>query len=304
MEMHQVRYFLAVARTLNFTRAAEECHVAQPSLTRAIKQLEEELGGDLFRRERPHAQLTELGRQMIPLLRQCFESAAGAKEAATAIKKGDVATLRLALSETINASLFAPQIRELARSFPGLEVKFFRGSGEDVEEYLKKGDAELGISAASCADWERLDSWPLFKEHFELAVSTRHPLASRDSVNFDDLREQRFVLRSYCESGPQLVKLMIGHGIDLTAANYVNSESTLIVLTEAGLGISLVPESAASPATISRKPVGGLDFVRTVSLHAVAGRQRTAVGGLMFKLLRGYCWKGSSALARVSERLD
>ena len=53
MEMHQVRYFLAVARTLNFTRAAEECNVAQPSLTRAIRQLEGELGGDLFRRERP-----------------------------------------------------------------------------------------------------------------------------------------------------------------------------------------------------------------------------------------------------------
>jgi DNA-binding transcriptional LysR family regulator len=56
MEMHQVRYFLAVARTLNFTRAAEECHVAQPSLTRAIRQLEGELGGDLFRRERPQSQ--------------------------------------------------------------------------------------------------------------------------------------------------------------------------------------------------------------------------------------------------------
>jgi len=75
MEMHQVRYFLAVARTLNFTRAAEECNVAQPSLTRAIRQLEDELGGDLFRRERPHAQLTELGQRMpaavAAMLRQC-----------------------------------------------------------------------------------------------------------------------------------------------------------------------------------------------------------------------------------------
>jgi DNA-binding transcriptional LysR family regulator len=69
MEMHQVRYFLAVARTLNFTRAADECNVTQPSLTRAIKQLEAELGGDLFRRERP-AGLTELGQRMHPLLKQ------------------------------------------------------------------------------------------------------------------------------------------------------------------------------------------------------------------------------------------
>ena len=63
MEMHQVRYFLAVARTTNFTRAAEECNVAQPSLTRAIKLLEGELGGDLFRRERPAASGARCGRR-------------------------------------------------------------------------------------------------------------------------------------------------------------------------------------------------------------------------------------------------
>ena len=80
MEMHQVRYFLAVARVFNFTRAADECNVTQPSLTRAIKQLEAELGGDLFRRERPAAQLTELGQRMHPLLRQCYEAATGARE--------------------------------------------------------------------------------------------------------------------------------------------------------------------------------------------------------------------------------
>jgi hypothetical protein len=74
MEMHQVRYFLAVTRTLNFTRAADECNVTQPSLTRAIKQLEAELGGDLFRRERPAAQLTELGQRMHPLLQQCYDA--------------------------------------------------------------------------------------------------------------------------------------------------------------------------------------------------------------------------------------
>src|SRR5277367_4017310 len=97
MEMHQVRYFLAVARLLNFTRAADECNVAQPSLTRAIKQLEAELGGDLFRRERPAAQLTELGQRMLPLLRQCYDSAVGARSLASSLKSGEVGALRLAL---------------------------------------------------------------------------------------------------------------------------------------------------------------------------------------------------------------
>ena len=79
MEMHQVRYFLAVAKHLNFTRAAEECHVAQPSLTRAIKLLEEELGGELFRRERNLSHVTDLGTRMLPLMQQCYDTAQGAK---------------------------------------------------------------------------------------------------------------------------------------------------------------------------------------------------------------------------------
>ena len=87
MEMHQVRYFLAVARLLNFTRAAEECNVTQPSLTRAIKQLEAEMGGDLFRRERPAAQLTELGQRMHPLLQQCYDAASGARMLASSISR-------------------------------------------------------------------------------------------------------------------------------------------------------------------------------------------------------------------------
>jgi DNA-binding transcriptional LysR family regulator len=299
MEMHQVRYFLAVARTLNFTRAAEECNVAQPSLTRAIKQLEHELGGELLHRERPHAQLTELGRQMVPLLQQCYESALGARDAASAIKKGAAATLRFAVSETVNPSLFAPHIAELARSFSGLEVAVVRGAGAEIEELLRAGEVELGVSAADCANWDRLDRWPLFDERFELAISNCHPLADQETITLNDLRDRRFVLRSYCESGPQLVKVMIDHGIDMTTANYVAGECALTLLVEAGLGVGLMPESAAEVATVLRKPVNDLDFRRTVSLFAVAGRQRTQVGSAMVKLLRSYAWQARPASARL-----
>src|SRR6266478_7532626 len=112
MEMHQVRYFLAAVSELNFTKAADKCNVTQPSLTRAIKQLEDELGGDLFRRERPHAQLTELGQRMLPLLKQCYESALGARSLASAIKGGEMGVLRLALSRTINLGLLTSHLTE------------------------------------------------------------------------------------------------------------------------------------------------------------------------------------------------
>jgi DNA-binding transcriptional LysR family regulator len=127
MAMHQVRYFLATVDELNFTKAAERCNVTQPSLTRAIKQLEEELGGELFRRERPQAQLTELGQRMHPLLKQCYESALGAKSLASAIKSGELGTLKLALSHTINLEPLTFHLMELNRLFNRLEVKLLRG---------------------------------------------------------------------------------------------------------------------------------------------------------------------------------
>src|SRR5271165_7655072 len=106
--MHQVRYFLAAARTLNLTRAAEECAVSQPSLTRAIQMLEAELGGELFLRERGRTHLTELGARMLPLIQQCYDSAENAKLLASSIKSGQVAPLKLALSSSINIAIALP----------------------------------------------------------------------------------------------------------------------------------------------------------------------------------------------------
>jgi len=193
MEMHQVRYFLAVARVLNFTRAADECNVSQPSLTRAIKQLEAELGGDLFRRERPAAQLTELGQRMHPLLKQCFEAAAGARSLASSFKSGEIGALRIALTHSIDLALLIPHLDQIKRQFNRLEFRFLRGSSRDVGEFLKKGEAELGIAAEIDEDWERLDTWPLFTEDFQLVVNRRHRLANQDNIEFEDLRSEQLL---------------------------------------------------------------------------------------------------------------
>ena len=187
MEMHQVRYFLAVARTLNFTRAADECNVAQPSLTRAVRQLEEELGGDLFRRERPHAQLTELGQRMLPLLSQCYESALGARSLASAIKSGEVSTLRIALSDTVDLALLIPHILELYGHYQSMEIKLSRGTALEVAELLKTGQAELAVAASLGDTWDRLDNWPLFTERFELIANSGHRLAALDVITFSEL---------------------------------------------------------------------------------------------------------------------
>src|SRR4051812_9137208 len=213
MEMHQVRYFLAVARLLNFTRAAEECNVTQPSLTRAIKQLEAELGGDLFRRERPAAQLTELGQRMHPLLHQCHEAAAGARSLASSFKGGEIGALRVALTHAIDLALLIPHLDQIKRQFNRLEFRFLRGTAREVGEYLKKGEAELGIAAEINEAWERLDVWPLFTEHFELVISKGHRLAGRSDIELDDLRTEQLLSRNYCEHAKGISAALREHGI-------------------------------------------------------------------------------------------
>jgi len=307
MEMHQVRYFLAVTRTLNFTRAADECNVTQPSLTRAIKQLEGELGGDLFRRERPAAQLTELGQRMLPLLRQCYDAAVGARTLASSFRTGDIGALRLALSHTLDIALLIPFLTELKRSFNGLEFKLMRGSAEQIAEHLKKGDAELAIAAAMDEEWDRLDSWPLFTEEFHLVINEGNALAQRPSVDFEDLVEQKLLLRGYCENREQAAELFRSRSIDVDHGHEVASEHDLMRLLEADFGISVMPESSAMPHPVKRVRVNGFDMTRTVRLYGVAGRQRTAVATAIMKLLRSADWQqrlhagqaAASAAARV-----
>jgi DNA-binding transcriptional LysR family regulator len=290
MEMHQVRYFLAVARALNFTRAAEECHVAQPSLTRAIRQLEGELGGDLFRRERPQAQLTELGQRMLPLLKQCYDSAISARSLASAIKKGEVGALRLAVSSAIDPSLVTHHVVELSKLFEGLELKLVRGTGSQVLEYLKKGEVELAIAARVDDEWERLDSWALFTEDLQLFVNSMHAFANQASVALDDLRPERLMVRTYCETTPELLDFLRAREFDVTRFHEVSTDVDLISLLEAGLGVAIVPRSTQSPPSLMRVGVADMEIRRTIYLYGVAGRQRTAVAAAMMKMLRAYNW--------------
>jgi DNA-binding transcriptional LysR family regulator len=291
MEMNQVRYFLAVARTLNFTRAAEECNVTQPSLTRAIKLLETELGGDLFRRERPAAQLTELGQRMQPLLKQCYEAAAGARALASSFKTGEVGALRIALTHSIDLSLLIPHLDQVKRQFNRLEYRFLRGSSQEVGDFLKNGQAELGIAAELGGDWDRLDAWPLFTESFVVVMNERRPLAKRDKVDLEDLRTEQLLSRRYCEHVDQIDSSLRAHGIDIDRSHEVASERDLIELLEADIGVAIIPHTASIPKTLKRTIVEGLDARRTVRLYGVAGRERTAVASAVMRMLRGADWQ-------------
>ncbi len=295
MEMHQVRYFLAVARELNFTRAAEHCNVAQPSLTRAIKQLEDELGGELFRRERNLSHLTEFGQRMLPLLQQCYDSALSAKELASSFKKGAIAPLSIALSTATDMGLILTELRELVRAFKGLELRFFRGPAHDVVSYLKKGEAEVAVAGPLGETWDRLDAWPLFTEHFKLAVSKLRPIANKKTIAPSNLKDERILLRTYCELDGELQDFLGRHDLQSAIGHKIVSEQDLLTFVEADLGVGIVPDSTQMPDNVVLIPIDTLELKRTIYAYGVAGRQRSPAATALIKLLRAEDWSNYEA---------
>jgi DNA-binding transcriptional LysR family regulator len=294
MEMHQVRYFLAVARVLNFTRAAEECHVAQPSLTRAIKQLEGELGGDLFRRERNLTHLTDLGTRMLPMLQQCYESAMTAKSLAQSMKAGAVAPLAIGLSLAVDITLIISFVTELVRSLPGLELRFMRGTGPEVAELLKKGEVEVALAGSLGQTWDRLESWALFTEPYKFVVGLKHPLADKQAVSAADVTKERLVGRSHCEHVAEVTAFATDIGLG-AGAHQACSESDVAALLQSNIGISIIPQSSVRPLGVRSLDMDGFDVNRTVRVYAVAGRQRSMAASTFIKMMRAADWSQSAA---------
>jgi DNA-binding transcriptional LysR family regulator len=291
MEMYQVRYFLSVARALNFTRAAEGCGVAQPSLSRAIKQLEAELGGELFRRERPHAILTELGHRMLPILTRCFESAAAAQALAAGIGKGGAVALRVALSPTIGIKLVLAALQEAARLFDGLELVVRRESAAGTLDLIKTGEVEVAIAAVDILEarpW--LERFPLFDEGFLLISAREHRLANSASFGPEELREERIVLPRHAEHGDALAALAPGKG-----HHDAWSDADMAALVGAGLGVAIGPRSFPRPESLAATPLAGFDLKRTVSAFAAAGRPRSAPATMLINLLRAANWDAATA---------
>ena len=145
MEMHQIRYFLAVCETLNFTRAAESCNVTQPALTRAVQKLEEEMGGLLLRRERSRTHLTEFGQAMRPHLEEVLRNTGAAGTTAKSFLTLDGGALRLGVMCTVGPLRCVGVMTRFNREHPAIAVSLREGVPQCLADLLAAGDLDLAI---------------------------------------------------------------------------------------------------------------------------------------------------------------
>ena len=148
MELYQIRYFVALCETLNFARAAERCTVSQPSLTRAVQKLEQELGGLLIRRARRLTHLTELGKLVRPMLEEVLSHTERTKTAANWHLSGKKAVLRLGIMPSIGPVRLAPFLVRFAAECVGVELTLVEAPIPRLNDLLLRSNLDVSDASA------------------------------------------------------------------------------------------------------------------------------------------------------------
>jgi LysR family hydrogen peroxide-inducible transcriptional activator len=246
MEMHQLRYVIAVARAGNFSRAAEQCHVSQPSLSQQIQKLEDELGERLFDRTKREARLTSLGESCLPRAIRIQQEVDAAKREATDARQLLCGTLRIGVLPTIAPFLLPKILVEFNKKFPGVEIVVQEDTTAHLLKLLLGCEIDSALASQPISD-SRLEVRELFTEELLLALPPDHPLTRKRVISTSDLENQPFILmkEGHC-LGDQVLRFCDRRDLRPRITFRSAQLATIQALISAGLGLSLIPAMATA----------------------------------------------------------
>ena len=286
MELRQVRYFLALAEHLNFTRAADACGVTQPSLTQAIRKLEAEFGGALIVRERDKSHLTHLGRSVLPLLEAVSRSAEAACGIARDLAGGARAPLVVGIADTFDKTSLVGPLEALRESVAGLELTLVAGSDPALGRRLLEGELDAALFEALAAPDPRIRLHTLYHEAIVAAVHAMSPLAKRDTVAVEALATAPFVTLADAAPPPRLAEAAATAAPGWGPRHVVDRATEIPLLVAAGLGVGLVGAREPMPEGVVTRPIAGLDLARCMTLAVAAGRGPAPALQALVRLMR------------------
>lgn len=302
MEMHQVRYFLAVAEDLNFTKAAERCNVTQPALSRAIQQLEGEMGGPLFHRERGNTHVTELGRMLQPHLRQMYEKSQSAQKLAKDYGRLKKTPLKLGIMSTIAPDQIVDLIGAIKARHPGIELQLCDSDANDLRKRLMEGELELAIYARPGGEPDdRTHVLPLFKEQMLIALHPSHELARQSTVRVKQMNGENYIHRNNCEFAGYADAILAEQGVTCSPAYWSDRDDWTLAMVAAGLGFAFLPANSAKHSGVVALPIIEPEFWREVSLVSVRGRPHSPAVGAIVREAVSKKWLGTRALGMQAQ---
>ena len=287
MEMHEIRYALAAARTLNFTRAATDCNVSQPALTAAIKKLEGEFGQPLFSREGKGLVVTRFGQTILPHLQKIAEGAEVAHSVAHDFRLMNQVPLQVGVLGTIGPARLSRLLKAYEDAHPGVEVAVREAGLEELVAGLRAVELDLAILSGDAGGAEGLRLQPIYSEAYVVALPPGHRLADRDAIGLADLSGESYVDRLACEFRETVMSLARERTVTLYAKLRSEREDWVQAMVAAGIGFAFMPEfSVTSPAVVVR-PLTDPVVARRVTIATVASRQHPPTVASFIKLARG-----------------
>jgi DNA-binding transcriptional LysR family regulator len=288
MELRQLEYVRAVVRAGSVTRAASEAHVSQPSVSKQIKLLEQELGVALFHRVGRRVVATEAGILLAECADRVFDDLTVTTDALAQLASSYRGSLRLCATETVTDNRLPPALAELRRLRPGVHITVEMLGTDDAIEQVLADEVDLAIVVLPIAD-SRLDIHPLFEEEILLAVPADHPWAKRDSVPLAEALADLNLLLSMPGHGlrGQIEREAQALGLRLEGRLDLRSQRALLGMVACSAGICFAPRISAREfggrlAALALAP----RLTRQIGWIARRGRRVPPVAGLLIELLK------------------
>lgn len=277
MTLTELRYIVTLAQEQHFGHAAERCYVSQPTLSIAVKKLEEELGIALFERSKTRVHPTPLGEKIVAQAQLVLEQAATIKDIASAGKDQLRSPLHVGAIFTIGPYLFPqfiPKLQALAENMP-LFVE--EGYTATLRQRLRKGELDVIVVALPFTEADVVTQ-ALYEEPFVVLLPTGHPLAALDSIEPDDLDDYNVLLLGdgHCfrdqvlKACPNLKPSLEKNTGRVRTAAEGSSLETMRHMVASGLGITILPQSAAATHTYAPNQLMTRPFASTAATRTVA----------------------------------
>ena len=290
--MHQIRYALAAARTLNFTKAASECNVSQPALTKAVRALETELGGPLFHREGKRMLLSEFGRSLLPHLNNILHEAQITRSLADNFRLLVQVPIRIGIMSSIGHVRFSRFLGHFQKDHPGVEVAVSEADVADLKEKLNAGDLDVAVLNPMQGLGDSFRALELYSERYLVILPPDHRLTRQNVVELSDLSGEPYVDRLACEMREMVTAVCQEKNVELYARFRSAREDWVQAMVLARIGFAFMPEySVTLPGLIQRALVGP-EVSRTISLVTIPGRPFSPAVAAFVRAAQAFAWPG------------
>lgn len=293
MDIHHIKYFLAVCDELNFTRAAERCHVSQPALSRAIRHFEDEIGGLLFHRDRNLIDITELGQFLRQRLQEVVDKLDGIQREARQFLMLEKASVALGLVSAVGQARLKPALAGFQAQYPGVTVRLVEGESANLAHQLEQGNIDLAVMVASNELPDRFNRLSLYHERVLVAFRARHRFAGMNEVPLREINRESYLQQPCFDICAKVGSVLKGSGGQIRLAAQSQPADWLQNMIAAGLGVGFVSEFDTLVQGVQARPTRDPEIWRDICLVTVAGRRLSPAEIALAKVMHGHCWPQS-----------